>query len=70
MSDYWQVYQKHGSRWITILMPMSKDEAETIVAGKKAELSLYEKAVAEAKKHNSRNRHPDPGFREPHCVPV
>lgn len=70
MSENWQVYEKRGNRWEAVLEPRSKQEAEMWVSVKWAALNAYEKAVAEAKKAGKRNRHPDPGFREPHCVPV
>jgi hypothetical protein len=70
MSENWQIYQKVGSRWETVCDPMPKDAAEKVVEAQWSILNFYEKAVAEAKKTGKKCRVPDPGFREPHCVPV
>lgn len=70
MSDKWQVYEKNGSRWVTVGAPMSKAFAEQIVSSKWAVLIIYERALADAKKRNAKRMPKDPGFREPHCVPV
>lgn len=70
MSELWQVYRKVSSRWETVLEPIEKAEAEAWVTLMRAKLKAFEKAVEDAKKANRRNNHPDPGFREPHCVPV
>ena len=70
MSENWQCYQKIGSRWVMWGEQMSKADAEKVVEAGWWLLEQYEKAVAEAKKAGVKCRHPDPGFREPHCVPV
>lgn len=70
MSEFWQLYQKVGSRWEAILQPITKDEAEAWVVLMRHKLKAFEKAAEDAKKAGRKNNHPDPGFREPHCVPV
>jgi hypothetical protein len=70
MSKNWQCYKKVGSRWETVMEPLIKVSAEAWVALMWSKIREHEKAMAEAKKAGKKCRHPDPGFREPHCVPV
>lgn len=66
----WQCYHKVNSRWEMVASPMSKTDAEAWVASKWHILHLHEARVKDLKKRNIKRMPPDPGFREPHCVPV
>lgn len=70
MTEQWQCYKKVGPRWETVHGTTTRAEAEAWVTMMWDLIRTHEKAIAEAKKVGKRCRHPEPGFREPHCVPV
>jgi hypothetical protein len=70
INKLYQIYEKRDKRWYPIMEPMSKDEAESLVKLMKTKINDYEKSLANANRHGKTFTEPDPGFREPHCVPV